>query len=109
MSGINLSIAPAESDMASPSSKELHEKYTGECMNNAYLGGVAAGIIVTASLYLFQRKARPVAGFNNTAYFLTSAAFGAFSGYLITDAKIIECKKTLKQKLENESRNRRAN
>ena len=74
-------IATAESDMASPSAKELHEvriyctcqlllydlnvisqKYTGECMKNAYLGGVAAGIIVTASLYLFQRKARPVAG-----------------------------------------------
>ena len=40
----------------------MSQKYTGECMNNAYLGGVAAGIIVTASLYLFQRKARPVAG-----------------------------------------------
>ena len=40
----------------------ISQKYTGECMNNAYLGGVAAGIIVTASLYLFQRKARPVAG-----------------------------------------------
>ena len=40
----------------------ISQKYTGECMNNAYLGGVAAGVVVTASLFLFQRKARPVAG-----------------------------------------------
>ena len=101
-------------------------------MNNAYLGGVACGIVVTASLFLFQKKAHPIrsrekiekscsvlrrvdttaeyfAGFNTTAYFLISAAFGASSGYLITDAKITECRKTLKQKLDNESRQRRPN
>jgi len=94
--------------MASPSAKDLHEKYSVECMNNAYLGGVACGVLVTAGLFLFQRKTRPVKEFSNTAYFLTSAAFGALSGYLITDAKIIECKKTLKQKLDNERRQRRS-
>ena len=40
----------------------ISQKYSVECMNNAYLGGVACGILVTAGLFLFQRKTRPVKG-----------------------------------------------
>jgi len=69
-----------------------------ECVSRACLMGLSTGCISFATLYLGQRHfTRQLKGMKMSTILLSSTFFACVTGYLIVDAKLIDCNKSLRR------------
>ena len=93
-----------------------------ECVSRSLMMGLATGVLTFSALYFGQRRfTSQIKGMKRSNIILSSTFFACttgrfsrrlvrskilislFSGYLIVDAKLTECYKNLRRKVQNES------
>jgi len=69
-----------------------------ECVSRACLMGLSTSTISFASLYLGQKHfTKNIKGMKGSTILISSTFFALMTGYLIIDAKMTECYKTLRR------------